>query len=186
MSLLKFDMKLIKSYFPVPPSGVRITFHTLLTCNGSPYLNELDIRFKDEHYPKEGFRQHVYKKATSELELEQIKKNTNKFLDSVTWEIDQYGNRVKPVGSYELMNMAHKRMVLSYAKLHELPVKFRVPWHYTSVPALEMRKTVTKEDLLKMSKRTISKDKELSAQIRFLENTPKRIVTDEIFLVFHT
>ena len=168
--------------FLVPPSERSNYIPYAVDLNGSPYLNELDIRFKDEHYPKEGFRQHVYKKATSELELEQIKKNTNKFLDSVTWEIDQYGNRVKPVGSYELMNMAHKRMVLSYAKLHELPVKFRVPWHYTSVPALEMRKTVTKEDLLKMSKEELlAKDKELSAQIRFLENTPKRIVTDEIF-----
>ena len=168
--------------FLVPPSERSNYIPYSVDLNGSPYLNELDIRFKDEHYPKEGFRQHVYKKATSELELEQIKKNTNKFLDSVTWEIDQYGNRVKPVGSYELMNMAHKRMVLSYAKLHELPVKFRVPWHYTSVPALEMRKTVTKEDLLKMSKEELlAKDKELSAQIRFLENTPKRIVTDEIF-----
>ena len=168
--------------FLVPPSERSNYLPYSVDLNGSPYLNELDIRFKDEHYPKEGFRQHVYKKATSELELEQIKKNTNKFLDSVTWEIDQYGNRVKPVGSYELMNMAHKRMVLSYAKLHELPVKFRVPWHYTSVPALEMRKTVTKEDLLKMSKEELlAKDKELSAQIRFLENTPKRIVTDEIF-----
>jgi hypothetical protein len=78
--------------------------------------------------------------------------------------------------------MAHKRMGLSYAKLHELPAKFRVPWHYTSVPALEMRKTVTKEDLLKMSKEELlAKDKELSVQLRFLENKPKRIVTDEIF-----
>ena len=168
--------------FLVPPSERSNYLPYSVDLNGSPYLNELDIRFKDEHYPKEGFRQHIYKKATSELELEQIKKNANKFLDSVTWEIDQYGNRVKPVGSYELMNMAHKRMVLSYAKLHELPVKFRVPWHYTSVPALEMRKTVTKEDLLKMSKEELlAKDKELSAQLRFLENTPKRIVTDEIF-----
>ena len=166
----------------MPPSERSNYLPYSVDLNGSPYLNELDICFKDEHYPKEGFRQHIYKKATSELELEQIKKNANKFLDSVTWEIDQYGNRVKPVGSYELMNMAHKRMVLSYAKLHELPVKFRVPWHYTSVPALEMRKTVTKEDLLKMSKEELlAKDKELSAQIRFLENTPKRIVTDEIF-----
>jgi predicted transcriptional regulator len=45
-----------------------------------------------------------------------------------------------------------------------------------------MRKTVTQEDLLKMSKEELlAKDKELSVQLRFLTNEPKRIVTDEIF-----
>jgi threonine/homoserine/homoserine lactone efflux protein len=168
--------------FLVPPSERSNYLPYSVDLNGSPYVSELDVRFTDAHYPKEGFRKHIYQKATNEFELEKIKTNSNKFLDSVPWEIDQYGNRVKPVGSYELMNMAHKRMGLSYAKLHELPAKFRVPWHYTSVPALEMRKTVTKEDLLKMSKEELlAKDKELSVQLRFLENKPKRIVTDEIF-----
>jgi hypothetical protein len=169
--------------FLVPPSERSNYLPYSVDLNGSPYVSELDIRFTDDAYADEGgFRKSLYNEAANAFELEKIKLNSNKFLDSVQWEIDQYGNRVKPVGSYAFMNMAHKRTVLSYAKLHELPVKFRVPWHYTSVPALEMRKTVTQEDLLKMSKEELlAKDKELSVQLRFLTNEPKRIVTDEIF-----
>ena len=169
--------------FLVPPSERSNYLPYSVDLNGSPYVSELDIRFTDDAYADEGgFRKSLYNEAANAFELEKIKLNANKFLDSVQWEIDQYGNRVKPVGSYAFMNMAHKRTVLSYAKLHELPVKFRVPWHYTSVPALEMRKTVTQEDLLKMSKEELlAKDKELSVQLRFLTNEPKRIVTDEIF-----
>ena len=163
--------------FLVPPSERSNYLPYSVDLNGSPYVSELDIRFTDDAYADEGgFRKSLYNEAANAFELEKIKLNANKFLDSVQWEIDQYGNRVKPVGSYAFMNMAHKRTVLSYAKLHELPVKFRVPWHYTSVPALEMRKTVTKEDLLKIAPKILKFSQPVWKKLDEFKSKEKKIL----------
>ena len=148
---------------------------------GSPYRFELDLRFRDE----DNFREKIYNRALNEYELKDIQDQTNNFLNSVIWEFDIKGNRVKPVGSYEQMNIGIRGLELSYIKLHELPAKFRAPWHYTSVPPVKFKTELSEEDFLKMTEEELAeKDKELYKQLTFLNNEPERIPTFPICEVY--
>jgi hypothetical protein len=168
-------------FFLVPPAERSNYLPYSVDLNGTPYINELDIRFTDNSYKNAGgYDEFMQARATTADELSKIKKNASRFIESVRWEMDQYGNRFKPAGTYHLMNLGYRGVELSYAKLHELPAQMRVPWHYTTVPSIQMRQTVTEEQFFKMSKEEVrEKEEAIYAQLSFLSNSPARIVSKE-------
>ena len=163
--------------FLVPP-GVRTNYLPYsVDLKGSPYINELDLKFRDKD-----FVQKMYSRAMDQYELAKIKTNVNKLFKSIVWEIDEQGNRVKPVGSYEQMNMGVRGVEISYVKLHELPTKFRAPWEYTTVPLIKPSEEFPREQVFKLSKEELeARDKEIYKQLTFLNNEPERIPPNGIY-----